>query len=375
MNDIIDNNIPSETNSQTNRWNIIESCNEEVFDIVGGKKTYGRNKLEKDSIRIEHQKIIDNFMNFFVNKWYIEHSWVTINSWIDDSVYLIGAPISVLKKYITEESIPEEWFCIHQDCIRTQNIKILFQNDVLPRRGSRFEWIATLVQYGKGSELLKDSIEFLTKGLAIPFENIQIQVSSKDADLISLLETTGSPLVIVKDEKPEKYYTHKYWMWEIVWRNFNFTLREKESDKFNDIWNFIIIENGEKKYWIELALGVSVIMKELFGLSHIMDTSIISTIFTSNDPLYRKFQDCVVSSVFLLRNWVKVSAWNTKGRVLRDYLYWIWYFADKFGVPQDELIKWISAYELNEFDDNLMTWDMIIKYLDKNKTKILSKYK
>ena len=374
MNDIIDSNILSQPNGQPDKWAIIESCNEEILDIVGGKKTYGRDKLEKDSIKIEHQKIIDSFINFFVNKWYIEHSWVTINSWIDDSVYLIGAPISVLKKYITDESIPEEWFCIHQDCIRTQNTKTLFQNDVFPRRGSRFEWIATLVQYKKGTELLKDSIEFLIKGLAIPPENIQIQVSSKDTDLISLLETADCPLVIVKDEKPEKYYTHKYWMWEVVWRNFNFTLREKESDKFNDIWNFIIVENGEKKYWIELALWVSVIMKELFGLNHIMDTSIISAIFTSNDPLYRKFQDCVVSSVFLLRNWIKASAWNTKGRVLRDYLYWIWYLADKFGVSQDELIKWISAYELNEFNDNLMTCNTIIKYLDENKTKIHSKH-
>jgi hypothetical protein len=37
-------------------------------------------------------------------------------------------------------------------------------------------------------------------------------------------------------------------MGEIVGRNFNFVLREKKSEKFNDIGNYIFIENGEEKY-------------------------------------------------------------------------------------------------------------------------------
>ena len=43
-------------------------------------------------------------------------------------------------------------------------------------------------------------------------------------------------------------------MGEIVGRNFNFTLRQEGTENFNDIGNYIIIEDGKRQRGIELAL-------------------------------------------------------------------------------------------------------------------------
>lgn len=59
-----------------------------------------------------HDSITLDFVNFFKNKLYKILDQVNINSWIDKSVYLIGSPISVMKSYIVNKNIPNNWIAM-----------------------------------------------------------------------------------------------------------------------------------------------------------------------------------------------------------------------------------------------------------------------
>ena len=332
--------------------------------------TYGRPILTLEQIHSEHQKIIDSFLSYFWSLWYKKQESIWINSWIDDSVYFIWAPISVLKPYILNQNIPLEWVYMHQNCIRTRNIKTMFDDNITHNWGSCFSWIATLVNISDGEKLLLESIKFLVENLNIPLDNLKVQISSKDTDLQKMLENIESPIELIIDEKDDVYYTHKYWIWEIAWRNFNFVLREKGSNTFNDIWNFILIEDWKQQYWFELALWVSVIMKELFELDHVMETSTINKSLSLDILHNNKLKDCIVSSVLLYRNWLKPKASNTKWRILRSYLRGILYFCNKFNIDNNALLLVIKRYEEAEFWDNSWVKDFIIDYLNSTKKEL-----
>jgi hypothetical protein len=343
--------------------NNVNNTSSDVEFNLGIPNSYWRPILKPERIKIEHDKIVKDFLNHFPGLWYLTKEPVWINSWIDETVYFIWAPISVLKPYILNQNIPQEWICMSQDCIRTRNTKTLFDDTNIPKWWSRFTWIAVLVQFSKWEKLLNDSIEFLLKTLNIPLDNIRIQINSKDKDLRELLDSVNCPIEQIENEKDDVYYTHRYWMWKIVGRNFNFVLREKWTDNFNDIWNFIIIEDDEWEYWIELALWTSVIMKELYELDHIIETSSITSIFWKVDNLSIKFQDSLVSSVLLFREWVKPNASNGKWKVFRSYLRWIYYFMLKYGISEEYLLLWIKEYEKIEYWDDSWSWEYIIWYL------------
>lgn len=350
--------------------NNVTITNSNVEFNLGLPNSYGRPILKPERIKIEHDKIVNDFLNHFSSLWYLTQKPVWINSWVDDTVYFIWAPISVLKPYITDKNIPGEWICMSQDCIRTRNTQHLFNDNIIPEWWSCFTWIAVLVPFIKGKELLNDSIDFLLKTLQIPLDNIKIQINSKDLDLKELLNSIKCPIEQIEDEKENIYYTHKYWMWNIVGRNFNFVLRDKKGDNFNDIWNFIIIEDWEWKYWIELALWTSVIMKEIYELDHIMDTSVITNYISENDNIYTKLKDSIVSSVLLFRLWITPNASNTKWRIFRSYLRWILYFCNKFNISEELLFNIIEKYELEEFNENTGSWNFVIEYIRKTKESL-----
>ena len=82
-----------------------ESCNvnntsSDVEFNLGIPNSYGRPILKPERIKIEHDKIVKDFLNHFSGLWYLTKEPVWINSWIDETVYFIWAPISVLKSYI-----------------------------------------------------------------------------------------------------------------------------------------------------------------------------------------------------------------------------------------------------------------------------------
>ena len=345
------------SDSYSNSWATNKEVNE-IFEV----NSYWRRKITSLEKRSIHDNIANAFCDSLWSKWYTQEKSVSINSGIDDSVYFIGAPTSVLKPYLLHQTIPHKGVFLQQPSFRTHNAKRL-RDDAPIRRWSTFTWIACISNYDDGESLLKDSIDFLLNTLRIPLQNIAIHISSKDHDLQKLLDSVGNPISLVFDTKDPVYYTHKYWLWDIVWRNLNFVLKDEKTGSFNMVGNYIIIEDQTKKYWIESWFWTSVIMKELYGLDHVLDTSIISDLVPWDSVAHRKLQDAIVVSFLMCDLGVLPKRHETKWRIFKRYLSGIEYNQEQLGMTFDELERVLKQYEKMEYDSCVYS-DFILSQLE-----------
>ena len=295
--------------------------------------------------------IANSFCDYFESQGYTQQESVDINSWIDDTVAFIGASTSVLKPYLLNWTIPSKWVFMQQPAFRTHNLKKL-QNDEPIRRWSTFTSICCMSNIEDWKQLLLDTNIFLLDVLKIPLENIAINIKSTDEQLLDLLESVNNPIKLNFDTKDDVYYTHKYWLWNITWKNFNWVMRDERTGNFNDVWNYIIIGSPEKQYWIESWFGNSVIMKEMYSLDHVLDTSVISDIVPGTSISHRKLQDSIISSFLMIGMWIVPRSHNEKWRILKRYLKWIKYNQNLLGISDLELEDILKRYEISEFCSN-----------------------
>ncbi len=326
--------------------------------------SYWRNKLNIWEKKEIYNYIANAFCDFFISQWYVNEEPVSINSGIDNSVYFIWAPTSVLKPYLLTWTIPNKWICMQQPSLRTHNAKKL-KDDIPIRWWSTFTGISCMSNYSDGKLLLSNTIKFLLTILKIPLENIAINISSKDEDLQKLLESIWNPIPLVFDTKDKKYYTHQYWLGDITWRNFNFVLKDENTWLFNDIGNYIIIEDSNQKYWIESWFGNSVIMKELYSLNHILDTSIISDLIPWDSIPHRKLQDSIIVSFLMSKLGIIPRRHETKWRIFKRYISGIEYNQKKLNIWFDELKNILKSYEEMEYDSYELS-DFILSQLRKD---------
>lgn len=332
------------------------------------KSSYNLNIPLASEVKEIHDNIIQRYIDFVKNKSYFIMNPVGINSWVDPSVYLIWAPISVMKPYVVNQNIPNSWVALAQPSIRTHITKTLLNKESWIRWWSSFVWLASIANYIDKEKAFVELFEFLQNELWITSDNIKINVSSKDEDILDLISLLNKDILITIDSKPEQYYKHKYWLWDIVWRNCNIALREKWSDIFNDIWNFIIIEKWEEKYWLEVAMWTSTIMKELYDLDHTLDTSIINSIYSNEWNNFRlKLQDSIVSSVLLFKEWIRWNSSNTKWRILKKYMDWILFYSNLIWISISDLENIIKSYEDAEYKKDIAFFEYFKKYIANKK--------
>lgn len=331
------------------------------------KTSYNLDFLNPSEAREIHDSIVQSYINFVKDKLYSIINPVNINSWVDSSVYLIWAPISVMKPYIVNKNIPKNGLALAQPSIRTHNTKILLDKESWIKWWSCFTWLANIANYSEKEKSFIEIFDFLQNYLSVDAKNIKINISSKDEDILKLLDLVDKNILVELDSKPELYYKHKYWLWDIVWRNCNIALREKWSDNFNDIWNFIIIENWEEKYWLEVALWASTIMKELYDLNHTLDTSIINSIYLNEWNAFKlKLQDSIISSILLFNEWIRANSSNTKWRILKKYIDGIKLYSELLWINILELKNIINIYEKKEYKREIRFFEYFQAYY-KNK--------
>jgi len=141
--------------------------------------------LSSEDIRKHTSDTINSFKNFFSVMGYIEHTPVGINSKIDESVYFVGSTISVFKKYILTNTIPLNGYYLSQRCIRTQNINLLYKDEI-PNWASYFTAIGTISRYDKLEDVSHHIWHYLNRILNIKNNDILVKVSSKDDDLLKI---------------------------------------------------------------------------------------------------------------------------------------------------------------------------------------------
>lgn len=350
----LENCFPESTNSD-NKKNI----NKKILWLLS-LNSYGRENYDINKLELYKEELILKFKEIHKKYWFKEINDIPVSSDVDKSVILIWSHISVLKQYFLSWNFwDNNGLVIKQECIRTHNLSHIFNDDIIPKWWSCFtslwsishpKWLIT------SCELL---FSYLINKLNIPIDNILIRVNSKDNDLINAIYKSNYIWKVEFDTKPETYYRHKLWLWDIKWRNFNIALRHGNTEIFNDIWNIIVIEDDNKIYTTEIALWLNVILMEIYWLDNIFQTTPIEKYYSINENLHPKLKDCIISSLHLLNEWIKPIASNNKWRILRKYIRWILYFTKKMQLDINSIIQICSNYENDCFKNN--TWTNIIK--------------
>lgn len=298
------------------------------------------------------ESVKDDFKNFYTSLGYSEQQPVLISSGIDPTVRFIGSHISVLKPYIIEQTIPTPGCFINQNCIRTQNVNNLFNDDVASRWGSSFASLGAISPEVRLNEVCHEAFRFLEDIQGIKKEDIRIRVSSQDQDLMSACTDHFSPDNIEVDTRQPPYYRHKIGVDDVWGRNFNIALRNASGEGFSDVGNIILIENAEKKLGVEVALGASTILKQVYNLEHVNDCYPVTGLPNTDPKVSRKLEDAIIVSTILEREGLEPSSTGNRERILRTYVRSLSYFRSRANITLEELSKVIYDFETRQFKES-----------------------
>ena len=310
--------------------------------------------FERKDSHTHMQNMIDGFLNYFQKRSYIKHEAVKISSGIDPSVRFIGSHISVLKPYFMNETIPEGGYVMSQPCVRTRNLKNYANDDFYPNWGSYFPSLGILTRPERLEEIANQTYEFIQDQWNIAPENIKIRISAQDEDLMALAHSMFSSDMFEIDTMPTKYYRHKLGIDGVWGRNFNIALRDYGKNTFSDIGNVIILENQDKQLGIEIALGSSTVLKQIYRLSHVMDCHPVLGLekYIQNPNIRVKMEDTIVTSMALYNDGLEPSNKENINRLMKKYLEVMRDCADKTDLPKEVLRKTLHQYELLEYGSN-----------------------
>ena len=310
---------------------------------------YKRPNIERERGQEVVEELSAGFKDFYKARGYEEREPVLISSGFDPSVRFIGSHISVFKPELLEGTVPDPGNFMVQDCIRTQNSKKFFDDDYLPKWGSSFTSLGTISPAERLVDVSNEAREFLAQSLNVAQENIAIRVNSGDEDLSKAAAEAFSGSVREVDTQPEKYYRHQIGV-EGVWgRNFNIALRNANGEGFADVGNIILIENAERKLGVELALGATTILKQVYNVDHVNDFYPITGLEGLDPKLGRKLEDAIITSSILLREGLAPNASDNRGRILRTYMRAILYLQERAGLSPEQVQTIAEQFEHRQF--------------------------
>lgn len=268
----------------------------------------------------ERSDVINYFCQDFKRSGFDVHPSVDITSGVDPTVRLIGAPISVLKPYLEsarQESIAKY---IVQNCVRTHNLRTLFEIAEPQAYGSFFTGLGALTTDKSAESLFNVTSQFLHDRLGVKDDECFISVDSQDEDMLDAAERNGRYRVRPDVEKPS-YYDHTYGMEGVSGRNSSYWVANRSTGVYEDIGNVITIEDRSGPLGVEFAFGDTTLVKQLSGLDHVLDAYGIE--IADNDvPLNirTRLADCAITSIALLSEGLRPGAQSNQTRLLRTYM-------------------------------------------------------
>lgn len=353
--------IPISRSTETGSSNIQENL------------VYKRSTIEREQGPEFVERLSDDFKSFYRTLGYEEKEAVLISSGFDPSVRFIGSHISAFKPALLNGSVPNPGYFMVQDCIRTQNAKRMFDDEYLPRWGSSFTSLGSVVPADRLTEVSRDTANFFASALSISFNDIAIRVNSRDADLVEAgkIAFPGSTHEI--DTQPDKYYRHQIGV-EGVWgRNFNLALRNANGEGFSDVGNIIVIEQTDRKLGIELALGAETILKQVYNVEHVSDFYPVTGLESIDPRIGRKLEDALITSSILLREGLVPSASDNRGRILRTYMRSVLYLQQRAGLTEDRLRTIAQQFECRQFKtERADATEILFAYIDQYRKELQS---
>ena len=310
---------------------------------------HGRRHFERASSAEHVEGMKRDFASHYSALGYVEHQPVPISSRVDPSVRFVGSHISVLKRYLLEGSLPAPGYFILQNCIRTQNVKRLWDDDYLPRWGSFFTSLGALAVAERLDDVCIETFRFFECQLDIHANSIRLRVSSQDEDLMRACLIIGRSECLEIDTQQLPYYRHKLGMDGIAARNFSIALRNAWDADYSDVGNVLIIENAQHTLAVEVALGSTTILRQLHNLDHVNDCYPILGLPPGDARIIRKLEDAMIVSTVLIREGLSPGASDNRERILRTYMRSLVYFRARTGLSLTAIGEALSAFEQNQF--------------------------
>jgi len=317
-----------------------------------GRNVYDKEKFSPETAKDHVELLVADFKGYYSLLGYKEEPPVQISSGVDPTVRFIGSHISVFKPYLGENNVPTPGIFMRQNCLRTRNADKLLDDDYFPNWGSYFPSIGAITPPERLQEACDETFDLFEKQLAISPENLLIRISSADTDLIDACKQRyGGDNLEIDSRKPE-YYRHNIGMEGVRGRNFNIALRNPNGEGFADIGNIILLEDAQKQLGVEIALGSTTILKQLYGLDHVQDCTPVIGLNTENETIRRKFEDAIITSAVLYREGLRPFGQNNRNRILKQYVRSLSYFRAKSGISIENLSQIVSNFEKREFPES-----------------------
>lgn len=293
--------------------------------------------------------IQNEYTTFLREKGYNENKPVKITSGVDKSVVLVGSTISVLKPKLLNNSIHKNGEFLFQRAIRTQPLKVMTVNQT-SEWSSYFDATGLLVPQNLGEKLVYDVLFFLINKLNLSKDDIMIRINCNDTDLMGIVKNVRDMCNVEMNTREEKYYKHRYGLDEygIYGRNFNIALKDKKACEYKDIGNIIIIENQNKKFGIECAIGINALLMRMEGLKTSIEASSISDIVKLKSPTQHKFADCLSVVSHLAYENVEGLKKRNPIYLYRKYLKYLEYWSEELNLKME-----YNNYDEVVIDNNL----------------------
>ncbi len=310
---------------------------------------YGKERFSPETAKEVVDDLLNSFSEHYALLGYQQVPSVKITSGIDPTVRFIGSHISVFKPYLNSQSIAPPGLFMQQDCLRTRNVDKLFDDSFSPQWGSYFSSMGVLSTPTGLEEGCRDVFSFLERTLHIQPNNILVRAFSEDSDLIAAARVYCDDRLEMDSRKPE-YYRHQIGVPGVIGRNFNIALRDPVGEGFSDIGNVILLEDDQGSLGIEVALGSSVILKQLHALDHVQDCiPVIGLEVIEDQVIRRKFEDSIITSCVLYREGLRPFGQGNRNRILKQYVRSLSYFRGRAGFELDRVQELISSFENVQF--------------------------
>ncbi|NJL96279.1 hypothetical protein HC864_00395 [Candidatus Gracilibacteria bacterium] len=293
--------------------------------------------------KVEIEKKIENIREFFTSKNYQEIPEVPITSNIDPTVRFIGSHISVFKPYLANQIIPNSGIFMKQECIRTHNVKNIMDTKNTINWGSTFPSIGALVAYNKLDQILHDGIDLLKTVFDVSLNQIYLNISDKDIDLAAAIKSNSQLISknILFNTKADNYYRHAIGMDGMIGRNFNFAV--ENHGLIEDVGNLIVIEDSQiGPFAVELAIGITTILKQKYNLPHILDLEQVdSKRVEGKESSLRRFEDGLTTSNRLILEGLRPFGDNNQSRILKKYIKSVIYHSLNLGYVDSDIQNYI----------------------------------
>ncbi len=325
---------------------------------------YKRKDYERERAYEVVEEISNDFDAHYAESGYVKKESVPVSSKVDPTVRFIGSHISLFKPELLDGTIPKEGEYMIQDCLRTRNVRELFNDEYVPEWGSSFTSLGALVPAGRLNEATERQLRFFTEKLGISTKDLRIRVSSQDKifldSCLGYLPRTSLEI----DTQEENYYQHSIGVDGIKGRSYNIALRNPSGEGFSDVGNIISLESNEGVLGIETAIGSSMVLKQIYKLDHVNDCYPLVGFEDVNPRFRRKLEDSVIVSIRLLKEGLLPRGSDNRERILRSYLRSILYYSLKTGISLEFIGSVSREFEIKQFPrDQRNTSEQVITLL------------